>query len=178
MTVSTSTNVKLAGLNVVIAGMRTVAPARLKLYIVVPDVIFDKFTTVTVKGPDGSSTEWPTRIPSVNRFVLRIPIQRGKKRTREDEVLSAKETLEEAAIPNPIIDELVNSSRTDAADSATGPWDNHDEEQKHEMDSYWRLPCGGPYSHCLQADAPGCALLCGRDSSCCNTLKCIYFTVR
>jgi hypothetical protein len=82
MTISTSKNVKLAGLDVAISGMQTLDPGQLKFYIVVPDIIFDKFTSVTVKGPDGSSVSWPARIPPANRFVLRIPIQRSKTHTR------------------------------------------------------------------------------------------------
>ena len=74
-------------------------------------MMFDKFTTVTVKGPGGVTTEWPARIPASNRFVLRIQIQR-RKRTRENHLLLVRETLEDAATST-IIDELLNSSRTE-----------------------------------------------------------------
>jgi hypothetical protein len=83
MTVSTTKEVKLNGLNQCIEGMRG-AP---DLFIVVPQMRYRTFTNMTL-APTGSS--WPD-CSMGHRYVLSIPLRPG--RTREQLLADARQEL-------------------------------------------------------------------------------------
>jgi hypothetical protein len=114
MTVSTSKTMLLAGINRSIAGLAAPAHAPLNVYLVVPDTVFNSFGAVTIRD-GGAAANWPARLPAGRRFVLAIPMLRGKKRTRQDAEQEARDKLEEQGLaPDPVIQELLTPNRTDA----------------------------------------------------------------
>lgn len=109
MTVSTSKDVNLAGLNVCLAGLRDKASQTLLL--AVPETVYHKFTTVRLQP---AMSVWP---PTIKRYVLSIPIRApasGSKRKASDLLVGVKTRVtKDAAFDDAMVDELV-IGRTDA----------------------------------------------------------------
>lgn len=109
MTVSTSKDVNLAGLNACVAGMA--GNPNFDFYICVPEFQFFKFGTVTLQPSPASA--WPARIPAGNRWVLSIPVHRMKKRKQEYKI-DAEMQLKKAKLDPAAIRELLTKLEADS----------------------------------------------------------------
>lgn len=114
MTVSLNKNLKEAGLEAALAGMRSKAAGSVSVYIAVPDSQFPNFNSVTHRGAAGA-VAWPAAV-ALPIMVVSIPMQSlcsvsGHAHTRADLVAAAKVKLRGQAPAFPggdaAIDELL-----------------------------------------------------------------------